>query len=136
MKKELEDALVRDFPQLYDNEQFKADGRFRVGDGWERIIRRMSEHLILSAPPTPISAISCLKSKFAELRVYFVDPNVVLNYGARAALSVAMADCCLACERCGLYGEQRVDKDQFVYRACESCHLGLQKGKIARKDFF
>jgi len=70
MKPELDEALVRDFPGLYarrgtDMRETAMCWGFECGDGWEPLIRRLSEKL------EPIGAVaSQVKEKYGGLRFY------------------------------------------------------------------
>lgn len=84
MKKELEDALMRDFPNLLKRRDLSMTksclGRgFEVGDGWEPIVREMCKHL------QPLNdkyglEIEQIKEKFGYLRVYFEGPYSDTEY--------------------------------------------------------
>lgn len=72
MKKSLEDALTRDFPGLYRfrrrelsklEERPQIENGFETMDGWEPLIRRLSEKL----EPMGVAAVQ-VKEKFGGLR--------------------------------------------------------------------
>jgi len=77
MKPELDEALCRDFPILYQDrtgDPTKTCMRmgFACGDGWEPIIRELSEHLEKTSVKynIKIKAVQ-IKEKFGYMRFYY-----------------------------------------------------------------
>ena len=118
MLKELDYQLVKDFPGLY-RERFLDMSKtcmcwgFQCNDGWEPLIRNLSEQLqcLMDTFHVEIMA-TCVKEKFGELRFHFMqrhesEPNTEnpLIYEMIAAC-VQRAEHLSAnrCEKCGEYG--------------------------------
>lgn len=102
MRKELDEALVRDFPSLYRDRHGDMRRTCMVwgfpGDGWEPIIRRLSEKL------EPMGVIATqVKEKFGGLRFY-IDQGTDEAY---AAIDEAERESYRTCEECGQPGKPR-----------------------------
>lgn len=109
MRKELDEALVRDFPDLYQDRDGDPTKTlmcfgFGCGDGWEPIIRKLSEHLtfLAKAENTPITAFQ-VKEKFGTLRFYTNGMTDIMS----ACIAVAENRSAQTCETCGQYGRTR-----------------------------
>src|SRR5262249_23218327 len=78
MRQELDDALVRDFPNLYagrNSDKSPFCWGFECGDGWEPLIRKLSEELeaiIVAMPEKERKKFKAVqvKEKFGTLRFY------------------------------------------------------------------
>jgi hypothetical protein len=74
MKQELEEQLVKDFPQIFQDwhgnpmQTCMAWG-LEVGDGWEPLIRKLCEDIMASVPGEGFRATQ-VKEKFGTLRCY------------------------------------------------------------------
>lgn len=111
MKKELDEALCRDFPNLYrmrnsDDRRHSMRFGFSCGDGWEGTIRRLSEKIekmILALPEA--DRASCfaaqVKEKFGGLRFYMTASTTEME----TAISEAEEECIRTCEVCGKLGK-------------------------------
>ena len=124
MRQDLEDQLVKDFPNLYRNygkspqESCMAFG-CECGDGWFRLIYNTSEKLeqmILELPEKDRSAYGAaqIKQKFGELRIYLdscTDEmfDVTMNAGEESKT---------ICEQCGKPGKLR-EIGRWLYTSCE-----------------
>src|SRR3990167_3567611 len=100
MNKDLDAALVHDFPKLYRQRGLSMRETcmcwgFSVGDGWEPLIRRLSEKL----EPLGVEA-SQVKEKYGGLRFYLSGGSAE----AEAFIDVAEAEADVTCERCGQPG--------------------------------
>lgn len=109
MNKELTDALLRDFPILYGLKTVEYLGqkdvpttfslyKFECGDGWEPLIRGLSEeleHQNLGAT-NPIQARQ-VKEKFGGLRFYTNPVDEYIN----EVIQEAEAESLKTCEDCG-----------------------------------
>lgn len=113
VKKELEDALYRDFPKLYINH--KRWG-FAFDDGWEPLVRRLSEKL---ARLNGVTA-SQTKEKFGGLRYHFDWPEGDDDTYAQARDLVAEAEkeAWHICEACGAAG--RVRRLSWIRTLCDT----------------
>jgi hypothetical protein len=124
MRKDLDEALVADFPLTFRDRKRSARetpmGRgFEVGDGWEPIIRQAARiiepHLDWGyvkkglAPPTSIQ----VKEKFGTLRWYFQSEAFVAG-----VISLADAWSATVCEECGQPGILR-DQDAWWKTVCD-----------------
>lgn len=126
MKKELDDALVKDFPNLYADR--RGDMRstcmcwgFDCGDGWEPLIRRCSEKLeklilALPDPDTNMCKASQIKEKFGSLRFYMTGETDLMSEAIREAEKESM----VTCEECGSPGSLK--GFGWVKTLCDSCN--------------
>jgi hypothetical protein len=121
MRSDLDDALVRDFPCLYrgrhgDSSVTRMCDGF-PGDGWEPLIRRMSEKLEPFCAATGLHA-SQVKEKVGALRVY-LNPRGPLPDEVRAAIGTSVQDSQRTCEGCGAAGQPR--KLRWHRTLCADC---------------
>ncbi len=110
MRPDLDAALVRDFPCLFrdrhgDTSETRMCDGF-PGDGWEPLIRRMSERLEPFCAATDARA-SQVKEKMGALRVYLESSEDPLPDEVRAAIGTAVRDSRRTCEGCGAAGVPR-----------------------------
>jgi hypothetical protein len=116
MSPDLEEALRRDFPSLYNNLHY-----FDIGDGWEPLVRRLSEKLTemtAGYEPEDRPWATCVKEKFGTLRFY-------LSSGEDAlwdAVNEAERESGRVCETCGAEGRLR----QFRHRVYTSCEAHMR----------
>jgi hypothetical protein len=111
MRQELDDALVRDFPNLYadrHNKQAPFCWGFECGDGWEPLIRKLSqevEAIIVALPEKERKKfrVKQVKEKFGTLRFYMG----VAHDGIHAAIDRAEQESAQTCETCGKPGKVR-----------------------------
>ena len=111
MRQELDEALVRDFPNLYadrHNKQAPFCWGFECGDGWEPLIRKLSqevEAIIVAMPEKERKKfrVKQVKEKFGTLRFYMG----VAHDGIRAAIDRAEQESAQTCEDCGKPGKVR-----------------------------
>lgn len=121
MRKELDDALVRDFPNLYKDRYASPKTTCMCwgfpGDGWEPLIRRLSEKLeeaILKIPKGKRPCASQVKEKFGTLRFYMTSETDEMWEWIRTA----EAQSAKTCEECGAPGQVRSVK-WWLSCACE-----------------
>lgn len=148
MKPELDAALVRDFPLLYaepsrgrvrrtpKREAARPFG-FECGDGWEPLIRRLSEKLeaLLRQVPAEIrlrDSLRCFwaKEKFGGLRFDLVgypeDENLRKTIGE--LIGEAVRESYRTCEACGKPGSvssnrpKTSDRHFWIQTLCEEHH--------------
>jgi hypothetical protein len=121
MHPDLDSALERDFPCLYrdrrgDTRETRMCDGF-PGDGWEPLIRRMSEELEPFCVGTDLRAEQ-VKEKGGELRVYLHSsgpiPDEVL-----AAVDDAEGESRRTCEGCGAAGAPR--EVGWIKTLCADC---------------
>ncbi len=109
MRSDLDEALVRDFPHLYRDRHGDPRDTSMVygfpGDGWEPIIRRLSEKLEPIARETGMRAVQ-VKEKMGGLRFYVTgaDGARVLPDSVHAAIWASMEESSRTCEHCGAAG--------------------------------
>lgn len=115
MRKELQDKLYEDFPNLYaqkDLDMTKTCMCWGIccGDGWYDLLRELSEKL----EPLGVQATQ-VKEKFGGLRFY-LDKG---NEEAWALVHKAEKESYKTCEVCGQPGRQR--GRGWVRTLCDSC---------------
>ena len=102
MKKELDEALVRDFPNLFQDRNAPMGQTcmcwgFECGDGWEPLIRRLCEKL----EPLEVVAMQ-VKEKFGGLRFYTTGD---VNDKVWEMTQEAETESYKSCEMCGKLGK-------------------------------
>lgn len=128
MKKELDEALCRDFPNLFRNRHAKPVKTafcwgFECGDGWEPLIRELAgklEPLIAAIPEKQRKkyAASQVKEKFGGLRFYLTmgtDEMFALTQEAEERSYKI-------CEPCGAPGCVR--QGSWIRVRCDGCSEG------------
>jgi hypothetical protein len=141
MLPELDAALVRDFPHLYrdrhgDTRETRMCDGF-PGDGWEPIIRHLSEKLEPIARETGLRAVQ-VKEKFGELRFYVRGADgarvlpVAISKTVYAAISVAMEESSRTCEHCGAFGSIRKVEGWWA-TLCDACLERELARRVERK---
>lgn len=136
MKQELDDALVRDFPNLYRRRNLSARETcmcwgFDVGDGWEPLVRELSaklEAIILTLPEAERESYAAeqVKEKFGGLRFYLTSGTDEMY----AAIEEAEANSYKTCESCGELGCTR--RGSWIRVRCDKCSEGAPPAKSAR----
>ena len=137
MKEELDKALVRDFPILYQDrfencQQTCMCWGFENGDGWEPIIRKLSmkiENVNNSLPKDEMPCVAVqVKEKYGMLKVY-------VNYGRDDIykwIDEAEEESLNTCEVCGNIGKLRI-KDGYWYKTlCDECKVELKYNDIVK----
>ena len=133
MNPELDAALVRDFPHLYrdrhsDTMRTRMCDGFAVDDGWELLIRRLSEKLEPIARKTGLYAVQ-VKEKFGGLRFY-VEKNA--SDEAESAIDAAEEESFRICERCGAAGSTR-EYGNWLSTLCDTCHEHEVERRMAQR---
>ncbi len=110
MRASLDEALCRDFPLLYADRHASMRNTcmcwgFDVGDGWEPIIRRLSEKLEATIAKMPEDAqdfckADQVKEKFGTLRFYMSAESDEMSKWIREAEQ----ESAVTCETCGAPG--------------------------------
>jgi hypothetical protein len=121
MRADLDDALVRDFPALYrkrngDPSETRMCHGF-PGDGWEPLIRRMSEKLEPFCVATGAYAEQ-VKEKVGTLRIS-LDCTGELPEEIRAIVADAERESRVTCEGCGAAGAPR--RLRWIRTLCAEC---------------
>lgn len=125
MKQELDAALVRDFPLLYADRHKSMRETAMCwgfpGDGWEPLIRRLSEKLekmIAALEPDPdigLPRASHVKEKFGTLRFYMTHSTDEME----DAIREAELESAQTCEHCGATGT--TGGRGWIRTLCEPC---------------
>lgn len=110
MRDDLDAALCRDFPLLYADRKNNSRTTamcwgFECGDGWEPLIRKLSESLETlirnyDGPPEARPRASQVKEKFGTLRFYMTSLTEQMD----EAIREAEAESARTCEECGAPG--------------------------------
>lgn len=127
MSPELDEALVRDFPNLYRDRHSSMKTTamcfgFACDDGWHKIIRDLSaklEVLILALPQDKREYCKAVqvKEKFAALRYYMDDATQEMYSLINEAEKLSYE----TCELCGRPGSVR--GDHWIKTLCDACEL-------------
>lgn len=138
MKKDLDEALVRDFPNLYKDRFGNMQSTcmcwgFDVGDGWEPVVRRLSEKLeaiVVAIPESEIDSdmgrpcATQVKEKFGGLRFYMTSYTDAMH----EAIQQAEHEAGQTCEICGSPGKSR--GGSWIRTLCDVC----ADKKVGRDD--
>lgn len=123
MREELDKALVNDFPLLYrdrygDMRSTSMCWGFDCGDGWEPLIRRLSEKL---EPIIKDKDLECrasqVKEKYGTLRFYMTSATDEMW----AYIDEACRESKTTCEECGVKGELRPNLS-WIRTLCDFCY--------------
>lgn len=129
MRQELDEALVRDFPNLYADRHNKKEPfcwGFECGDGWEPLIRKLSqevEAIIVAMPEKERKKfrVKQVKEKFGTLRFYMG----VAHDAIHAAIDRAEQESAVTCEACGAPGKSR--NNGWISVLCDEHQAERQK---------
>ena len=132
-------TLYEDFPTLYAQHDLSMQKtlmcwNFENGDGWEKLIRDLSQQLEFlndMVPTVWVEAVQ-VKEKFSTLRFY-VDIEGAKPWRdiVYALIDYAEARSSWTCEWCGESGKARYDG--WVRTLCDPCHDELLEKKAKRK---
>ena len=137
MKPELEEKLFSDFPKLYrlrgDRSQFA--GAFYCGDGWEPLIRRLSEKLepMLDFYEDNGDMPACVqvKEKFGGLCFYINGGNDEIW----ALIQEAEEEAWRTCEICGSTDDAKANAvGGWIRTNCPPCHEAEEVAMKARRN--
>jgi len=124
MRADLDSALVRDFPLLYADRSAPMTQTCMCwgfpGDGWEPLLRRLSEKLepLIAALPEGEYGrprASQVKEKFGTLRFYMSSETAEMS----AAIREAEEESARTCEVCGAPGKTR--GGGWIETLCDGC---------------
>ena len=124
MRQDLEDALYLEFPNLYrwvppDGAHGGTCYELSPGDGWEPLIRRLSERITGivdrdNLDPQVHTAVQ-VKEKFGLLRFYMA----AYTDDIRCAIEDAVTESARTCEKCGWPGE--LYRNRWWRTLCDGC---------------
>jgi len=144
MRKQLDEALCRDFPLTFrdrhgDIRSSCMPWGFDVSDGWEPLIRKACEkiepriqQLIDEGKENEFvqyKASQC-KEKFGSLRFYFTFCDDIID----AAIEEAENASEHTCEHCGEDGKTR--DDGWLITLCDECHIERITSKASSNTFY
>ncbi len=112
MREDLDEGLCRDFPLLYRDLCWGFPG-----DGWEPIIRRLSEKLEAAIVALPECRAAQVKEKFGILRFYMTSSTDEMEQWIREA----ERESARTCEDCGAPGV-RTGKG-WIRTLCGECSV-------------
>ena len=123
MTPKLDKKLVKDFPILYqqrhsDMSKTAMCWGFECGDGWEPLIRKLSEKIETynkENPGSPVIAVQ-VKEKFGGLRFYITGAPEWIHDLINKAENKSYA----VCEMCGKPGEER--STGWILTLCDECY--------------
>jgi hypothetical protein len=121
MKIKLDEALVRDFPELYqarhaDMQTTSMCWGFECGSGWEPIIRTLSERLTNLSNLEGVHCVAVqVKEKFGTLRFYIDKSTDLMD----AVIELAEKISAITCELCGNSG--KLGGKGWISVRCEKC---------------
>lgn len=130
MSPELDEALCRDFPNVFKNRHLESCRSgirwgFECGDGWEPIIREAAAALEAEIakykassdfdPDLELGVADQVKEKFATLRLYIGWGNEEMH----RIIEEAERKSETTCESCGAPGKIR--GKGWIYNACDNC---------------
>jgi len=125
MSPDLDRKLCEDFPNLYRDRNAGPGESLMCfgfpGDGWEPLIRRLSEKIeaIIVALPEDRRRhyrASQVKEKFGTLRFSMAATTAEIE----AAIDEAEAGSAETCETCGAPGSERETAGGWIHTACEA----------------
>jgi hypothetical protein len=148
MKKELDDALVRDFPSVFSDRH--ADRRstamcwgFECGDGWEKIIRELAEKLTWLGVAKAVQ----VKEKFGTLCFYIHSSDEPNDFSkaegkirgelSHNAISSAACQSAHTCEECGEFGRLLYSNGSpygWMKTLCKKCADPLDYKEVTDED--
>lgn len=131
MKEELEDKLVRDFPNLYRQvndtpmETCMCWG-FECDDGWFELIYELSKKITLIDPEVQAMQV---KEKYGGLRFYVGGVDKDLADEVFDLISEYEDKSYTICESCGTNENVTVNDSGWIYTLCDKCRKERQKSK-------
>lgn len=131
MKKELDEALCRDFPLTFADRRASMRETcmcwgFCCGDGWEPIIRKCAEKIeaeIAKLPEDMRQQVKAeqVKEKFGGLRFYMTSESDAISAAIKEAESASYR----TCELCGAPGKRR--GGGWIQTLCDACNSISEK---------
>ena len=127
MKEELQEKLVKKYPNLYKN--YGGDPRktcmawgFSCGNGWYKLIDELSAKL------EPLGIVAAqVKEKFSTLRFY----TDIYSEESDKYISIAVKKSSKTCENCGEPGKCNTT-GYWLKTLCDSCREKIKKETTAK----
>lgn len=118
MKKELDEALCRDFPRTFADRHVGMCWGFTCGDGWEPLIRRCASKIEAEINKLDTNDIRAkqVKEKFGTIHFRMTrETDTIAN-----VIHEAEAESLITCEICGAPG--KLNANPHWHRTiCEAC---------------
>lgn len=123
MKDELENKLVKDFPNLYKQVSLSPEETcmcwgFECGDGWEKIIYDLSKKITDIDPN--VEAVQ-VKEKFGGLRFYIGPVNKDSVDEVYKLIDEAVEESFKTCEICGTKENVSTKGACWIKTLCDTC---------------
>jgi ribosomal protein L37AE/L43A len=130
MKKELQDTLLTDFPELYRQFYLPKDQTcmcwgFDTGDGWYEIIYKLSQKLMEIDPYVEATQV---KEKFGGLRFYVSDVRIETSDEVYGLINEAESESFETCEKCGSKENVKLREGVWIFTLCNACSRKSVKG--------
>ena len=127
MRRELEDKLAREFPQLFaDRNKSPHETLMCWGceccDGWYDILYTMCTELMTSDLPKEFR-FTQIKEKFGTLRVY----SMYYTNEIEEIIDKTEGLSAYTCEICGNNKDARATKDRWIRTLCPTCQKKIKK---------
>ena len=126
MTPELQEALYKDFPDLFREKDLPMTQTCmcwgcEVGDGWEPILRKVCEDL--TALDLPHLRLTQVKEKYGTLTIYVNDyQDEVEDILGKAEIASSKT-----CEECGKPGT--INSRGYLQCLCDECRLCMGAGR-------
>lgn len=122
MKKELEDKLYLDFPQLFRQRKLSMQEScmyfgIECGDGWYKLLYDLCERLMATDLPEEL-AFEQIKEKFGLIRIYTNFTNKFVD----KEISIAEVESSKTCEYCGATENVSSTNSGWIKVLCADCH--------------
>lgn len=119
MRKEYDEYLVKNFPNLYRQRYLSPKETcmcwgFEHGAGWYELIKKLSEDITKISPETEAVQV---KEKFGGLRFYVVNATDEVY----KLIDEAEAESFKICEKCGSRENVTTGGRSWIYTLCDKC---------------
>ena len=128
MRRELEEKIIKDFPELCSDRELPSSFYFGFehGDGWFDIVYNLCKQISEISPETKIAQV---KEKYGVLSFYIYNgTEEVYNLIEEVELKSTSI-----CEWCGKEGRRYVDYGWYR-TLCSDCHNELLKERGAKNE--
>ena len=129
MKKENEERLLKRYPELYRQRHLPMTETcmcwgFDVGDGWYKILAKLSKKLDAYAKEKAIKLeVTQVKEKFGTLRFYLNQSDDAIDKMVAAAEAASST----TCEVCGSVYRAKLNNGPWYKVRCEKCRKEEKK---------
>ena len=129
MDKEVEEKLVKDFPQIFRDwggnpmETCMAWG-LETGTGWAPLIRKLCEDIMATNPSENFKAAQ-VKEKFGGLRFYFDGGDEQIS----KLIHKAETESYKTCEECGIKENVTTKGPGWIRTLCDKCRSPIDTRK-------